>query len=382
MKKTNLVILAVLAIMALCVWFSCNPFEERKSESLNNVTILDSTDSVRATSGPVGYGSATTGGAGGSTVTVSTGDALQAAIDGRATVTTPLIIYVQGSITLANTAQDYILIKGSSDTSLVQNLSIIGVGTSGELNGIGFKIWRVKNIIIQNLKIHHVLYDTGEGDGINISGPASNIWVDHCEFYNNTGDLDGDGTVGDNDDKDYYDGMLDIKYAGSQNITISNNYFHDSYKTNLMGYTTSDARSWYVTFYQNYYKNCYSRLPLIRGGAVHILNNYYESNTGSGTNNRCGGTNLIEGNYYKNSTDVIGWFYGDTTGYWDLGPGSADSNVYSGVTWTPISGDIYSTASSTGFVDTGTFTPAYSYTALAAANVPSTIPANAGVGKL
>jgi len=360
------------------------------NSSSTSSTISSSSSSVTysvpsSTGSPVGYanaGSGTTGGAGGSTVYVSTGDELQAAIDNRATISTPLIIYVTGAITLDNTALDYILLKGSNDTKLVENLSIIGIGTSGELNGIGFKIWRVKNIIIQNLKIHHVLYNTGEGDGVNICGPASNIWIDHCEFYNAVGDLDGDGTVGDDDDKDYYDGMLDIKYEGSQYITVSNNIFHDGYKTSLIGYTTSDARDWYITFYANYYYNCNSRLPLIRGGGVHVLNNYYYSNTGSGTNNRCGLTNLIEGNFYQNSRDVIGWFYGDVTGYWDLGPGTTDSNYYDNVSWTAISGDIYATALSTGFLDTGTFSPGYTYTAMSAADVSAYVLVNAGVGKL
>lgn len=345
---------------------------------------------------PIGYATlngGTTGGYGGDVVYVSTGTELQNAINvynstsnptGRASRTSPRIIYVIGKITLANSGGlDKIEIKGSSDTSLCENLSIIGVGTSGELEGIGIKIWRAKNIIIQNLKIHHVLYNTGEGDAINISGPASNIWIDHCEFYNSIGDLDGDGVIGDNDDKDYYDGLLDIKYQGSQYITVSHCIFRDSYKTSLIGYSTSDARDWKTTFYANYYYNCNSRLPLIRGGGIHILNNYYYNNTGSGTNLRCGLTTLIERNYYKDSKDVIGHFYDDPTGYWDLGPGSVDSNYYDNVTWSPIGGDIYSTAYSTNFQDTGDFgTVPYSYTAKPASDVPTYVLANAGVGKL
>ena len=55
---------------------------------------------------------------------------------------------------------------------------------------------------------------------------ATNVWVDHCEFYN-------DGIVG---DKDLYDGLLDV-ILGSDFITISWNKFHDHVSFLLFTYT-------------------------------------------------------------------------------------------------------------------------------------------------
>lgn len=83
---------------------------------------------------------------------------------------TPLTIYVDGTITPENTNDSKINVKDVSD------VSIIGVGTRGELDGIGIKIWRASNIIIRNLKIHHV--DTGDKDAISIEGrPTTSGWI-------------------------------------------------------------------------------------------------------------------------------------------------------------------------------------------------------------
>ncbi|MBN1525385.1 MAG: hypothetical protein JW904_12930 [Spirochaetales bacterium] len=386
MKKT-VFLTAGITVFLLISFITCSP------PGGGNTTPGGGGIPVGPLAGYVGFATlngGTTGGAGGDEVTVSTGTELQNAINvyksenptGRAAMDSPRIIYISGSITTDNSPEDVIYLKGSSDTKLFENISIIGVGTSGEFNGIGLKIERAHNIIIQNIAFHHVRAGVGDGDGMGVNGPATNIWVDHCEFYNEVGDLDGDGTIGDGGDKDYYDALLDTKYEGIGYITYSYNTFHDSYKTSLIGYTTDDARDWNITIYRNYYYNCNSRLPLIRGGNVHILNNYYYNNMGSGINLRCGGTVLIEGNYFKDSKDVIGHFYNDPTGYWDLGPGSSDSNIYDNVTWSTIADDIYATAQSEGFADTGTWTPPYSYTALAASEVPAAVEHSTGVGNI
>lgn len=112
----------------------------------------------------------TTGGEGGQTVTVTTGDQLIAALKNK-NANTPLKIYVNGTITTSNTSTSKIDVKD------VSNVSIVGSGTKGELKGIGIKVWRANNIIIRNLKIHEVA--SGDKDAIGIEGPSKNIWVDH-----------------------------------------------------------------------------------------------------------------------------------------------------------------------------------------------------------
>ncbi|ESK95868.1 pectate lyase a [Moniliophthora roreri MCA 2997] len=145
----------------------------------------------------------TTGGKGGTTTTVSAAGAFQTAIKSD----TPKTVYLKGPITLSSQAQ------------IGNNTSIIGVGTTGIINGGGLEIDRKSNVIIRNLVINKVVGD----DGITIQHGAHNIWIDHNEFYS---DL--------NHGFDYYDGQVDITHA-SDYVTVSYNYFHDHYKSSLVG---------------------------------------------------------------------------------------------------------------------------------------------------
>jgi pectate lyase len=74
------------------------------------------------------------------------------------------------------------------------NTSIIGVGTSGVINGGGLRIVGKSNVIIRNLVIVKVVGN----DGITIQR-ANNIWIDRNEFYSGT-----------EHGFDYYDGQIDI----------------------------------------------------------------------------------------------------------------------------------------------------------------------------
>ena len=198
----------------------------------------------------------TTGGEGGQTVTVTTGDQLLAALKNKSP-NTPLKIYVNGTITTSNTSASKIDIKDVSD------VSIVGSGTKGELKGIGIKVWRANNVIIRNLKIHEVA--KGDKDAISIEGPSKNVWVDHNELYHSL-----------NVDKDYYDGLFDVK-KDAQYITFSWNYVHDAWKSMLMGNSDSDNSNRTITFHHNWFNNLNSRVPAFRFGEGHIYNNYYSN---------------------------------------------------------------------------------------------------------
>ncbi len=222
----------------------------------------------------------TTGGEGGSSVTVTTGNELQDAIKNKGNQ--PLTIYVNGVITPQNSVG-----LSKIDLKDVDDVSILGLGYGAEFDGIGIKIWRASNIIIRNLKIHHV--DIGDKDCISIEGPSDHIWVDHCELYNEY------QTVG----KDDYDGLFDIKRA-SDYITFSWNYLHDSWKCSLSGSSESDTFNRHVTYHHNLYENANSRMPLFRGGTGHIFNNYYLDVVSTAINSRLNACILIEQNYFKN----------------------------------------------------------------------------------
>lgn len=77
--------------------------------------------------------------------------------------------------------------------------------------------------------------------------------------------------------QDYYDGLLDITHA-SDFITVSNVYFHDHFKTSLVGHSDNngdeDTGHLTVTYANNYWSNLHSRAPSLRFGTGHIFNNY------------------------------------------------------------------------------------------------------------
>lgn len=245
------------------------------------------------------------GGMGGTIDTVRTGSELQNAINAHKDSQIPLTIIVEGQINLANSSG-----LDKIDVKDVENLSIIGSVTGAELDGIGIKIRRASSIVIRNITVHHVL--SGEKDCISIEGPADHIWIDHCELYNEYGDVDGDGDE-DDDDKDYYDGLLDIK-KDAEYVTYSWNYLHGSWKTSLAGSSESDTYDRKLTIHHNYYEDCYSRLPLFRGGKAHILNCYYNDIASTAINTRLGACIRIEKNYFENVQNPWVSAYSETLG--------------------------------------------------------------------
>ncbi|AWB69237.1 pectate lyase (plasmid) [Saccharobesus litoralis] len=242
------------------------------------------------------------GGEGGTVVTVATGTALVAAIDSAKKANTALTIYVDGTITAANTGNTTrnIAIKD------INNVSIIGVANRGKLSGIGFQIERAQNIIIRNLTIHEV--PASFGDAIGIEGddntPTRHIWIDHNELY-------GSLTVG----KDDYDGLIDSK-AGASHITVSYNYIHDHWKTMLNGSSDDDAGDRFITYHHNYFANINSRVPLFRYGYGHLYNNYFYNIAGSAINSRMGAQLLIENNLFENVKNAIVSLASREKGYW------------------------------------------------------------------
>ena len=302
----------------------------------------------------VGYATlagGTTGGAGGTSVTVSTGTDLQNAIRNKGTQ--PLIIYVEGVITPANSSG---LTK--IDVKDVTDISILGAGAGAEFNGIGIKVMRASNVIIRNLKIHHV--DIGDKDCIGIEGPADHIWVDHCELYNSYQGVN----------KDYYDGLLDAK-GQSEYITFSWNYLHDSWKASLAGSSDTDNFDRKITYHHNYYENINSRLPLFRFGNGHVFNNYYKGVESSAINSRMGACVKIENNYFENVQNPYVTAYSSEDGYGDISGNELVNCTFN-----------YSTDVRELQACTANIPYSYSQVLHTAAEVPSVVMANAGVGKI
>ncbi|KAG9007940.1 hypothetical protein FRB95_012375 [Tulasnella sp. JGI-2019a] len=228
-----------------------------------------------------GYATGTTGGVGGSTVTVSTLADLTTAVAGN----TPAIVLIDGTI-----SGDAVVLIGS-------NKSVLGKA-GASLEGVGLRVLNETNVIIRNLKISKVI---APGDAIGIQS-ASKVWVDH-------NDLSSDR----DHDKDYYDGLLDITH-GCFGITASYNILHDHWKTSLVGHSDSNGAedvAIRVTFHHNYWYNLSSRLPSFRFGQGHIYNNYY-LNSDAGIETRDGAELLIQNNVFSGINKDI---FQDNDGY-------------------------------------------------------------------
>lgn len=246
-----------------------------------------------AAEGPVGYASqngGTTGGAGGSSVTVKSYDELVAAVkDDEAA-----IIYVEGTI------------EGSKKIKVGSNKSILGKNANSKLVGAGFLVKGAKNVIIQNMGFSKVYQDGGDAIAVQKS---ENVWIDHC-------DLSSDLSHG----KDYYDGLADFSHAADY-ITVSNTYFHDHYKASLVSHSDSNAEEdtgkLHVTYANNHWKNINSRMPLIRFGTSHIFNSYYEGGSVGDTaiNTRMGAQTLVESNVFVDIKDPLTSQFSKEEGY-------------------------------------------------------------------
>ena len=120
-------------------------------------------------------------------------------------------------------------------------------------------------MIVRNIKSSFVL--ASNEDALKID-ESTNVWVDHCEFHSALGN-----------DKDQYDGLVDSSH-GSDFVTVSHTYFHDHWKTSLVGHSDSNAAQdkgkLRITYANNYWKDLGSRTPLIRFGTAHIFNSYYQ----------------------------------------------------------------------------------------------------------
>ncbi|KFY67747.1 hypothetical protein V496_01421 [Pseudogymnoascus sp. VKM F-4515 (FW-2607)] len=283
--------------------------------------------------GLVGYGAGVTGGGSGSGTTVTSCSALSSAISGGG------VIKISGILT------------GCGVLDLKASTTVIGVGANSGLTGGGFRIKKVSNVILRNLKFHN----PPQGDDLVALDNATKVWVDHCDFSTN-------GLTG---DKDYYDGLLDITHA-SDYITVSWNKFHDHWKGSLVGHSDSngseDTGHLRITYHHNHFSNVNSRLPSIRFGTAHIYSSCFENNPTSGINSRMGAQVLVEQCYFSNTKLAITTnLDSDEAGY-----AVSKNNIFVG--------------STTDITQTGSLSPPYSYVLDSASCVCDLVKSKAGTG--
>ncbi|MFD0200460.1 MULTISPECIES: pectate lyase family protein [Saccharothrix] len=321
------------------------------SNGLPNIDHLDfeagGTPQPQPPGGLVGWAAqagGTTGGAGGTTVTVSTFADFRTQAQSAGAKT----ILVDG------------MLSGTGTVEISANKTIRGVGSTSGISGTTLNIedMRPANVIIQNLNIRGKV----GGDAIQIEN-ATHIWIDHNTMSS---------TI--EDDPDYYDGMLDITHAADY-ITVSWNVIRNHWKTSLVGHSDSnggeDRGHLRVTYHHNWFDRTFERSPRVRfGETVHVFNNYYTNVNNNADSYAIASLMdaglLVERNVFENVRQAC-W---SASGYADSDPGRL------------VARDNSLTDSGPCEVN-GTVAPIpYSYTADDVSTVKSSVTAGSGAGKL
>lgn len=318
-----------------------------------------------------------TGGESGAVVTVSTGTELNAALCGRTSKTTPIVIMVNGTINHGNTtAQGCNTQADVIEIKQMSNISIIGVGTSALFDEIGIHVRDASNIIIQNVHVRNVKKSgspiSNGGDAIGMETDVDRVWVDHNWLEASGGEQDG------------YDSLIDMK-SGVTNVTVSYNLFNDSSRAGLVGFTDDDDKNGNITFHHNWYKNIEQRTPLIRNALVHVYNNYWSNPALTymfhAINSRANAKVLVESNYFFNvNNPLIASDDSPTAGCWQTNNENTvlpsiyySRTVGNGALVVPeiVNGQLQSTC---------VVTVPYSVIMDNSADIPALVMANAGVG--
>ncbi|MFT3783076.1 MAG: hypothetical protein QM790_13795 [Nibricoccus sp.] len=277
-----------------------------------------------------GYGRKATGGAGGTTVTVTTAAQLSSAASASGAST----IIVSGTIDLG----------ASGRINLASNKTLKGANTSATIKGT-VNLSNVTNVIIQNLNITANTGAAATNDGISVNG-STNVFITKCTVYDCT------------------DGNIDI-CKGSDYVTVSWCKFYYTRDnghnfSNLIGSSDTDTGGYHITFHHNWWTTgCKQRMPADRFGPFHLYNNYWNCSGNDYCSTARNVTQMLaENNYYENVKNPL-----DKQ---NSGKLKTSGNVFSNCTGTMVTSN------------DSVFTPDYGYTLDTAANARTRIIAGAG----
>jgi pectate lyase len=278
-------------------------------------------------------GGGTTGGAGGTTVTVSN----QADLARYASASGAYVIRVAAAINVSPIG---------TEIPVTSNKTIVGVGTSGQIVGGGFFLGAgTRNVIIRNLTIRDTRMaaddpgdDVYDYDGIQMD-TADHIWIDHNLITRMN------------------DGLIDSRKDTSY-LTVSWNVLAEGNKSFGIGWTTNVTSR--MTIHHNWIHHTGQRNPSTDNVAyAHLYNNYLQNVTGYGNYARGATRMVLENSYFDTVNDP---YYPDSTA----------QLRQSGSILVNCTGDRVTSGSA--------FTPGsfYSYTLDAAADVPALLRQYAG----
>lgn len=305
----------------------------------------------------VGWASQNGGVTGGGSATptiVSTYDALKTAI----TSATVKVVHISGTITIPAGGRISFQDQSAKTIYGLPGSKLVSNDLTKDGSGIIY-VKRVSNVIFRNVTfVGPAAYDTDGWDNMTIDN-STNVWVDHCDF------------------QDGMDGNLDIK-AAADYISVTWCKFgynktpiaggsggsNDHRFSNLFGSSdgaTGDRGKLRITLANCWWaQGCRERMPRVRFGKVHLVNNYFNSTV----SNKCimagyEADLLIEANVFENVKSPI-----------DLMDNTFTAITQRNNIFTNTSGNTAGSGTS--------FTPPYTLTAVAASSVKALVTAGAG----
>lgn len=197
-----------------------------------------------------------------------------------------------------------------------KDITIEGIGYDAAIEGWGIHFMASsaypdfgKSFEVRNLTFEKYPEDALGMEGIANKGytpDAITAPVERCWIHNNSF-LPGFCANPKESDKKEGDGSCDFKRG--MYYTLSYNYFENCHKTNLIG-ASDDNPQFHITFHHNFWKDCGSRMPLLRTANIHIYNNYFSATPGGKdlsktVDARSTAYALSEANYFEGSKNPI-----------------------------------------------------------------------------
>ncbi|HEY0957484.1 MAG TPA: hypothetical protein VGE36_22225 [Roseateles sp.] len=209
----------------------------------------------------------------------------------------PKIVKVVGRIDMSE-GQPFASRADQDQRALVRlpsNTTLIGAGPGAGLVNGRIEIIGVANVIVRNLHIAAPcdvapVWDPTDGvtgawnaayDAISIQG-AERVWIDR-NTITDAPVTDDQLPIENGKLKQCHDGAIDIT-RGATYVTVSYNLIDKHDKTMLIGHSdsyTADIGRLKVTIANNVFSNVTQRVPRVRFGQVHLLNNYHVGSKGA-----------------------------------------------------------------------------------------------------
>lgn len=250
---------------------------------------------------PIGFGEGTTGGGtptAENTVVVTNEREWKDAL-----TSSKSIIIVKGTITTTRTS---VILKNKTILGLLGS-KIVNNDQTNTGSGILYLSEGSTNVIIRNISFEGPgAYDTDGYDLLTNKGCVK-LWVDHCDFQDGCDDSFDNTGLSDNITVSW------CKFSNNKPPRAGGSGGSADHRfANLIGGSDEDAPAdghYSLTFHNNWYTNgVVSRMVRARNGELHLLNNYWNSNTAdvyialtAGTN---GTTCYVEGGVIVESSKV------------------------------------------------------------------------------